>query len=173
MPEREKLIVKMLGDIFYDVVPQERATYCVKDSAICVRVLKHFGVHAEIQNCQLWCLTNDQNYAIGFLGKPPTEGKWDGHAICRTKSFFVDCASFHLKTQFNIEVPLVIVGRIFQIPSQIIARCDLPNDSHLLWLYPPPRAPKRQPIHPLIRIKYFADEIIRRMEQKMRSDAVQ
>ena len=162
----------MLGAIFYDVVPLERATYCVKDSAICVRVLKNFGVHAEIQNCQLWCLTNDQNYAIGFLGKPPTEGKWDGHAICQTKSFFIDCASYHFKTQFNIEVPHVIVGQTFQIPSQIIARYDLSNDSHLLWLYPPPRSPKKQPIHPLTQIQNYSDEIIRRMEQKMRSDAV-
>jgi len=129
-------VITQLGDAFYKHVPLNYRTHCSLTSRISQRVLGAFSIPAQLLPCQAWCVTPDQNYVVGFLGRY-TPGKWDGHVVCVAGDFFIDAALYHFQKEFGVGVPNVVVSRIFRATTTVISRVDL-DPRHCLWWHQPP-----------------------------------
>jgi hypothetical protein len=137
MTERELLIVKALADNFYKIVPLEYRTFCSLTSRISKAVLLHFGIKAELLPCQIWLVTPEQNFVVGFTGKPATPKKWDGHVVCSGENFIIDAALYHFTREFDLNVPHVAATPRFLVPTQVIAQLHLNAGNGLWWHCPP------------------------------------
>lgn len=130
---RELDVIRRLTGIFFSVVPERYATYCVVGSNVAAGVLRHHGIAAEVVPCQLWHVTRTTNRVIGFVGKGSRPGRWDGHAVCMTKWLVLDHAIRNLERDFQLSVPRIAIADRFQAPSQVMARLDLSHESALWW----------------------------------------
>jgi hypothetical protein len=159
--ERDIYLVNALVAHFYDVVPPEYKTYCVLTSRISQRVLKHFGIDAQLLPCQVWLVTENHNFIVGFHGKPGP-GKWDGHVVCRAGSLIIDAALQQFEAEFGVQVPSVIASSCFGFPTQVLSRRDLAHDSRFWWHYPPvsPNVDLRVPDEPDALIARYAAPLI-------------
>lgn len=162
LTQKDMAVVNALVTHFYDVVPHKFSTYCALTARIVQSVLKHHGIHGKLIPCQVWLVTEKQNYIVGFLGDPGP-GKWDGHVICRAKNFIVDAALKHFEVDFGMGVPGIIAAHCFEVPTQVISRRDLNASSSLWWHYPPtePHINLSVPEQPEEIITRYADELIR------------
>jgi hypothetical protein len=89
LSDRDIALVNALVTHFYDVVPREYTTYCSLTARIVQSVLQHLGIAAQLLPCQVWLVTDDHNFIVGFVGKVSPR-KWDGHVVCRAKSVIID-----------------------------------------------------------------------------------
>jgi hypothetical protein len=137
--EKDIALVNSLVTRFYDVVPHEYKTFCAFTARITQSVLMHFGIDARLLPCQVWLVTDKQNYVVGFLGES-SPGKWNGHVVCSAGGVIVDAALKHFETEFGLIVPNVISTPCFNVPTQVISRCDLGAGARLWWHYPPTTA---------------------------------
>ncbi len=135
--EKKILVVDALVENFYSVVPHELKTYCSVTSRITQATLKHFGVETRLLPCQVWVATADHNYVVGFVGKVPVNGKWDGHVVCSGDGFIVDAALRHFNVEFGLTVPSIVAAEKFAVPTQVISRVNLDTASRLWWYMPP------------------------------------
>ena len=129
-------VIGALVTHFYDVVPRELQTYCALTSRISQTVLSHFGIQATLQPCQVWLVTDERNFVVGFVGRPNPR-KWDGHVVCRAGNMIIDAALMHFTKQFGLQTPGIVASTCFDVPSQVISRRDLGVGSRLWWHHPP------------------------------------
>src|SRR5687767_9250888 len=113
MTEKELLIANTLVTNFYKIVPLEYRTFCSLTSRISKSVLSHFGVKADLLPCQIWLVTPEQNFVVGFVGKAPDPKKWDGHVVCGAGDFIIDAALHHFTREFDLNVPLIAAAPRF------------------------------------------------------------
>ncbi len=136
LSEKDTAIVHAVVSHFYDVVPHEYKTYCALTARIVQAVLLHFGIDAKLLPCQVWLTTDGQNYVVGFLGTG-SPLKWDGHVVCRAENLIIDAALTHFEKEFGMHVPGVVSSPCFNVPTQVISRCDLNTGATFWWHYPP------------------------------------
>ena len=161
----DRKTVKTLANVFYQVVPLNLRTYCHLTAEISKTVLQDFGISATVVPCQLLCATSDHNYAIGFVGNPPKDGKWDGHAICVAGDWFIDTAISHLQIQFGIDVPPVAFAPSFTVPTQVIGRINCSERQCLWWYHPPQGADTRMPEEPASLISEYSSQLIGKLSE--------
>lgn len=159
---REQILAS-LRDSLYEVVPLKYQTYCALTGQICCRVLRHFGIEAQLVPCQLWWVTPEQNFVVGFYRKASAT-QWEGHVVCMGDGFLIDAALYHVQKQLGVEVPKVVVGSVFGIPSTVISRYNLSHDAQLWWHRPPPGIDVTIPDEPEELIAMYANELISRLE---------
>lgn len=124
---------------FFEVVPARYAKYCALNASIAAHALRRLGVKCDVVPCQVVCsLPDGRNTVVGFVGTGSPEGRWDGHAICASDTWFIDAALSHLRDAFGIEAPAVVAGRRVDFASQAIARHDL-SPTHRVWWHHPPQ----------------------------------
>ncbi len=136
LTEKKILVVDAVVENFYKVVPHEFKTYCALTAHIIRNTLNHFGIEARLLPCQVWVVTPDRNYIVGFVGQA-APGKWDGHVVCSADTFLIDAALRHFAVEFGLTVPSIAVTQKFLVPSQVISRLDLDLTSRLWWYMPP------------------------------------
>ena len=164
----ERETVKTLANVFYQVVPLKLRTYCHLTAEISRTVLQDFGIRATVVPCQLWCATSDHNYVIGFIGNPPKDAKWDGHAICVAGDWFIDTATSHLQVQFGINAPPVAFARKFTLPTQVIGRIAYNDGISLWWIHPPRGADVTLQREPASLISEHSSQLMARLEAMRR-----
>lgn len=98
------------------------------------------------------------NFVVGYVAPEPQPGKWDGHAICRVGSWFIDTALHHFHREFGVAVHDVVAGPTFPPSATAIARIDIAQADRLWW-FPPPGASTVIPAEP--------DDVIRPLAQKL------
>ena len=130
-------LFRRIGAQFFNVVPRELRSYCSLNSRICHHALTRLGVDSMLRPCQLWHLGPRVNFVIGFVGNESLLGKWDGHLICVSETWIIDSAVSNLAIDFGLQVPDVIVGRCFDLPSRVFARGRLSDQESLIWVEPP------------------------------------
>jgi hypothetical protein len=76
-----------------------------------------------------------------------------------------ECSAFPSKRQkaFGLEVPWVAAVQRIPVPSQMLARHELSDESTLKWLYPPPGSDTRYPEVPQGLVQELADSLIERL----------
>jgi hypothetical protein len=156
-------VVVALHNALYQVVPLEYQTFCVLTAQICCRVLRHFGIEARVEPCQLWWVAPEQNYIVGFSGNK-RDTQWEGHVVCRGEDFLIDAALYHVQRDLGVEVPRIVIAHIFGIPSNVISRYDLDHGTRLWWHRPPPDADLQIPDEPEEIIARYTDELISLLE---------
>jgi hypothetical protein len=161
---RDIALVNSLVTCYYDVVPHEYKTYCALTACITQSVLKHFGLDAKLLPCQVWLVTEEKNFVVGFLGKANPR-KWDGHVVCRAGNLIVDAALKHFEKEFGLNVPSIASTSCFNVPTQVIACCDLSKGARFWWHYPPatPGIQLNVPDEPQDVIAKFATQLIERL----------
>jgi hypothetical protein len=70
---------------------------------------------------------------------------------------------FHFNKEFGLEVPWVAAVQLIPVPSQMLARHELSDDSTLKWLYPPPGSDTRYPEVPQGLVQDLAGSLIKRL----------
>lgn len=130
-------LFRRIGAEFFNVVPRDLRSYCSLNSRICHYALKRLGVESMLRPCQLWHLGPRGNFVVGFVGNEARVGKWDGHLICVSDMWIIDSAVSNLATDFGLQVPDVIVGKCFDLPSRVFARGRLSDQESLMWVEPP------------------------------------
>ena len=156
-------LLTTLRDAFYQVVPLEYKTYCVLTARICCRVLRHFGIAAYVEPCQLWWVAPGQNYIVGFHRKA-RESQWEGHVVCRGEAFLIDAALHHVQRGLGVDVPMIVIGQVFDVTSNVISRHDLSADTRLWWHRPPHELDIQIPDEPEDLIVRYSDELISKLE---------
>jgi hypothetical protein len=68
--------------------------------------------------------------------------------ICQVGSWFVDAAVGHLSSEFGLKVPDVALGKVFDLPSRVIARMDISPQESLWWIDPPNNSKVNPPVEP-------------------------
>ncbi|MBH9553694.1 hypothetical protein [Inhella gelatinilytica] len=152
-----------LAHAFYACIPADLQTYCVLTAEIARRALAHFGLTSHLEPCQLWCVTSQANYAVGFLGRGARSHKWDGHVVCRVGPWLLDTALFHFEREFSLPVPRVALVRSFAVPTQALARATVGPDRDVWWLRPPGDAPTTPPVEPEALITQHAQRLVERL----------
>lgn len=128
----------ILEDRFFSVIPSIYRTHCSLTAEVCTRVLRHFGIPAEMMPCQLWCSRpQGRHHVVGFVGRGSTPEKWDGHVVCATPDHLIDTALHHLQREFSVSVPDVLAVNRNRLTSQSIAVTTLAGPVTLQWLHPP------------------------------------
>ena len=168
----DSLAFQALSSCFYDAVPLEFRTNCVLTAEVARRALQREGIEAEVLPCQFWYAGPDRDHVIGFTGRGPGNAGWNGHAICATRELFIDAAVFHLERDLGIEVPSVITGRRFAVPSQAIARGNLSATERIWWHHPPAEADTRIPEPLPTLVTRLADAVHERMQHHLDRVAV-
>ena len=158
-------ILQKLGNVFYQYVPLTLSTYCSVTSRISCQVLSAFDIEAELVPCQMWYVTATNNFVIGFLGNQQPS-KWDGHVICVAGDCFIDAATHHFNKEFGLEVPKVIVSKVFNLHTQVISRVDINDQSKLWWHEPPSGIDISPPIEPQELIDQYASVLIKAINKK-------
>lgn len=158
-------IVKALAEEFYGCVPIQYRTYCVLTSSISARVLSAFGFLPKLVSCQLWCDTPKTNYVLGFAGAPPS-GRWDGHLVCVVGNQLVDAATSHIRNEFRLPVPDIVVTSLFQIPTQLLSRYDLDECNRIWWLRPPEGMNVEPPVEPAAVVNDYANALIEKISER-------
>jgi hypothetical protein len=170
--QTESDFLKRLVHTYYRVVPLKYRTFCALNTAVCVRVLQHFGFQARPQTCQVWYADpKRQNFLVGFVGKHDAH-KWDGHVVCTTDTHVLDASLHHFKNDFQLEAPDIALSLRIQVPSQVFSRLYLNNGSTLSWLYPPHGVDASIPQEPDALISELSGQLVAMLndpvhEQKM------
>jgi hypothetical protein len=167
---RDEILVRLCNG-FYEVVPATYQTYCVLTASICQRVLRHFGVGANVVPCQLWWAGPDQNFVLGFCNDEPGE-LWDGHVVCMTQGWVIDAALRHIQESIGAVVPSILLSRAFGISSNVISRFNLNGQAWLWWHRPPSDRRIVIPREPEELIVRYADELISRIQSDLASGNV-
>lgn len=141
-------VADTLAHAFFQVVPHHLRTFCAVNAQIAQRALAEFGLAASVVPCQVLLARPESNFVVGYVAERQQPGKWDGHAICRVGPLFIDAALHHFQREFQIPVPDVVMGRVFQAQVTAIARVDLNATDRLWWLPPPPGASHAIPHEP-------------------------
>jgi hypothetical protein len=154
-----------MAQCYYDVVPEKYKKYCILNAQVCQEVLRHFNIASFFLPVQLWCVDDERNFVVGFVGNAPQPGIWDGHAICATNDYIFDASIVHLRAEHGLDVPDVVVGERFKIPSHAIARRNLAG-SMRLWWHDAPAVTQR---HPVLEdyevVKSLAGDLINHLER--------
>src|SRR3569832_2678095 len=153
---------------FFDVVPAPYRKYCARNANIAAHALRRLGVAGDVVPCQLVCvLPEGKNAVVGFVGADAAVGRWDGHAICASRTWFIDAAVSHLSDEFGIDAPAVIAGRRVDFTSQAIARHDLNATQRLWWYSPPPGFDPTPPPQLPNLVKSFGDALYDKARQSL------
>ena len=152
-------VIDTLAHHFYQVVPAQYSTYCALSARISRRVLALLNIPAELLACQVWATKDGKNHVVGFTGAQDPS-RWDGHVICVTEQFLIDAALIHFKKDFGLDVPAVVTRQRISLPSQIISRIDLPDQTLLQWLQPPPGANIEVPMQSLDVVEEYAQRLL-------------
>ena len=143
------LTVQTLAHQFYTVVPLEYRTFCAFTARIAVAALRQLGLDAELLACQMWCVTPQDNYVVGFLDRAvPEKGRWNGHVVCAVGNFFVDAAVRNFERDFQLQVPTVVYGQMFGDTTTVVARVNIADGAQLWWHHPHQGADTRVPQAP-------------------------
>jgi len=161
--ESEQALVDALAHAYYQVVDTQYRIACTLTASVSCAVLRHFGMEVQLEPCQVWYSYPHHNYVIGFVGNAPQEGKWDGHLVCTSGKLLIDASLFHFNKEFGLEVPWVAAVQRIPVPSQMLARHELSDDSTLKWLYPPPGSDTRYPEVPQGLVQELAGSLIERL----------
>ncbi len=159
-------LLNELGELFYEVVPEQYQTFCATTSSIAVHVLQYFAIKARLLPCQVWYTTPDQNYVVGFVGRPQALNKWDGHVVCECGDFFIDTALRNFHRDFGLNVPRVVINNKFNMTAQPISRVNLSETHRIWWHRPPENSDLTIPETPPEFISQYATQLIMRLEQK-------
>lgn len=160
LTEVQQGMVTALASRYFDVVPEDLRTYCSVTAKISSVVLQHYGIESNLLPCQIWYVAPHRNFVIGFLGNPPTPGKWDGHVVCRAGNWIIDAALHHFKVDWQLEVPPVVAARTFGPVTQVISRIDVNNEARLWWHPPPTGADLNIPPAPLDLVSTYSSRLI-------------
>jgi len=161
--ESAQALVDALAHAYFQVVDTQYRTACTLTATVSCAVLRHFGMDAQLEPCQVWYSHPHHNYVIGFVGNAAKEGKWDGHLVCTSGKLLIDASLFHFNKEFGLEVPWVAAVQRIPVPSQMLARHELSDDSTLKWLYPPPGSDTRYPEVPQGLVQELAGSLIKRL----------
>jgi hypothetical protein len=154
-----------MAENYYQVIPEKYKKYCILNAQIAQDVLRHFNIASFFMPTQLWCVDDERNYVVGFVGNEPQPGIWDGHAICATNDYIFDAATVHLRSEHALDVPDVVIGERFKIPSHAIARLNLAGGMRLWW-HDAPAVSQRHPVlEDLELVKSLAGDLIARLER--------
>lgn len=162
--------LQAIARCYFDVIPHQYKKYCILNSQICQEVLRHFGIASFFLPTQLWCVDGDRNYVCGFVGNEPIPNIWDGHAVCATNDFVFDASLVHLRNEYDLDVPDVIVGPRFKIPSHAIARENLSNGLRLWWNDAPAVVQRYPVLEDLDAVKSLAGSLIEHLERTYLAD---
>ena len=155
---------------YYDLIPEKYKTYCIMNAQICQEVFRHFNMPAYLLPCQLWYVTETNNYVLGFVGNEPQPNIWDGHVVCATDDYLIDASLVHLRNQYGIDVPDAVIGQRFKIPTHVVARENL-SDGSRLWWHDAPAVVQRHPVlEDMELVKQLARPLIDHLEQLYMSD---
>jgi len=143
--ESEQALIDALAHAYYQVLDTQYRTSCTLTATVSCTVLRHFGLDAQLAPCQVWYSHPHHNYVVGFVGNAPQQDKWDGHLVCTTGKLLLDASLFHFNKEFGLDVPWVAAVQRIPVPSQMLARHELADDTTLKWLYPPPASDTRYP----------------------------
>lgn len=150
---------------YYHIIPVKYKGYCILNSQICLEVLRHFNIAAFFLPTQLWCVDDSHNYVVGFTDSNPPPGIWDGHAVCATNDYVFDASLVHLRNEHGLDVPDIVVGERFKIPSHAIARLNL-AEGRRLWWHDAPAVSQRYPVlEDLDLVKALAGDLINHLER--------
>jgi hypothetical protein len=156
---------------YYSVIPHEYKKYCILNAQICQEVLRHFNIASFFLPTQLWCVDEEHNYVVGFVGNAPTPGIWDGHAVCATNDYVFDASLVHLRAEHALDVPDISIGERFKLPTHAIARQNL-GGGRRLWWHDAPAVAQRHPVLEDIQlVKALAGDLINHLEQVYMGDA--
>lgn len=170
--ERQLDAVAVLGENFYQVVPEDLKTFCSVASRIAVHAMRRAGVACELLPCQMWYAEPGRNIVVGFTGKQPAaRGKWDGHVMCAGEGWFLDAAVHHLRAEFGVPVPRLIGGRRFTFRSQAIARFDLNSSARVWWHHPPTDLDSTPPQEPEALVSHYGNLLGDRLMAHLRESA--
>jgi hypothetical protein len=158
-------VVKALAEAFYACVPTQYRTYCALTSRISARVLAAFGLAPKLVPCQLWCATPTNNYVIGFVGAPAS-GRWDGHVVCVVGNQLIDAATAHIRNEFHLPAPDLVVAPLIQIPSQVMSRHDLDERNRIWWHRAPEGLDLQPPAEPTAVTDAYATALIGRIRER-------
>jgi hypothetical protein len=154
-----------MAENYFNVIPEQYKKYCILNAQICQEVLRHFNIASFFLPTQLWCVDDERNYVVGFVGNEPQPGIWDGHAICATNDYIFDASTVHLRNEYGLDVPDVVVGERFKIPSHAIARRNLAG-SMRLWWHDAPAVTQRHPVlEDFELVKSLAGDLINYLER--------
>ena len=162
----QKWIVETLVDAFYSCVPTHYKTHCSLTSRISSRTLSSFGIQTDLVPCQLWCATPTHNYVIGFVGDT-TPDRWDGHVICVAGDYLIDAATHHVRQQFNVSAPDILLSEIIPVPTQVISRYNLDETRRLWWHPSPVGIDATPPAEPQEMIDKYSDLLIRKIQDRL------
>lgn len=150
---------------YYSVIPEMYKKYCILNAQICQEVLRHFNIASFFMPTQLWCVDDASNYVVGFVGSEPQPNIWDGHAICATNDYIIDASLVHLRNEHGLDVPDIVVGQRFKLPTHAIARHNLTGTMRLWW-HDAPAVVQRHPLLEDIQlVKTLAADLINHLEQ--------
>lgn len=149
---------------YFAVIPAEYKKYCILNAQICQEVLRHFNIASIFLPTQLWCVDEQTNYVVGFVGNAPAPGVWDGHAVCATNEYIFDASLVHLRNEHGLNVPDVAIGERFKLPTHAIARHNL--DGMRLWWHDAPAVAQRYPVlEDTQLVKTLAADLINHLER--------
>jgi hypothetical protein len=165
-----------LASCFYDAVPLEFRACAPLAAAVARETLLREGIVANVLACQFRYSGPDCEQVVGFTGRDAGHDCWDGHAICATRTHFIDAAVPDLPTQGGERLPRVMAGSRLALrsagQSQAIARSDLSAIGQLTWHYPPAGADTRLPSQINVLVQCLAGvlhgRLRRRLAAKMR-----
>lgn len=165
-------IVQTLAHQFYAVVPREYRTYCAFTACIARAALRALGLDASLLACQMWCVTPQDNYVVGFLDSAvPEKGRWNGHVVCAVGHFFVDAAVCNFERDFQLQVPTVVYGQMFGDSTTVIARVNIADGAQLWWHHPPQGVDTRVPEAPASKVADLAARLADRVRAVLQAPA--
>lgn len=157
--------INAMAENYYQVIPKKYKKYCILNAQIAQDVLRHFNIASFFVPAQLWCVDDERNYVVGFVGNAPQPGIWDGHAICATNDYIFDASTVHLRNEHGLDVPDVVVGERFKLPSHAIARRNLAGQMRLWW-HDAPAVTQRHPVlEDFELVKSLARDLINHLER--------
>ncbi len=160
----QAFMVQVLAQQFYTVVPRDYRTYCAFTARIACAALRGLGMDAELLPCQMWCVTPQDNYVVGFLDRiQPEKGRWNGHVVCTAGNYFLDAAVCNFERDFQLQVPTVVYGKVFDHSTTVIARVNLAASSQLWWHHPARGANIAVPDAPAKLVADFAQRLVARV----------
>lgn len=154
-----------MAESYYNIIPEKYKKYCILNAQICQEVLRHFNIASFFMPAQLWCVDDERNYVVGFVGNEPKPGIWDGHAICATNEYIFDASTVHLRAEYGINVPDVVVGERFKIPSHAIARRNLAGTTRLWWHDAPAVSQRHPALEDFELVKSLAGDLVNHLER--------
>lgn len=165
LTDRKVRLGYALAEHFYEVVPLKYQTYCALTSSILKNVLHLFGIKAELVPCQVWCVSHESNFVVGFLDVAPKLHKWNGHVVCDAGDFIIDAAIKHFDIEFGLTVPAIVRSRKFLVPTQVISRHNLNERLQLWWHHPPEGVDVTIPNEPSELITKYATQLVERLSE--------